>query len=216
MLRKTGKWAVPWLAALMVFGAAQVGNVPNAEAALVWYDWSAGPSQMVGSLIDGIDLGRDIDAAYYAFDADYRFFRLDLKGAPEMGSNNYAPLYQFAIGTPGGTGYLNTLAMPISFPPPTTLSFFSGAAPPSMFSEFHFRFKTPSVLEWAVKKEDLPDYFAWYALTGDLSGGSISGIFDMTAPALATPIPSAAWLLGSGVIALIGLRRRKVTGYSFS
>ena len=161
-------------------------------------------------------LGRDIDAAYYAFDADYRFFRLDLKGAPEMGSNNYAPLYQFAIGTPGGTGYLNTLAMPISFPPPTTLSFFSGAAPPSMFSEFHFRFKTPSVLEWAVKKEDLPDYFAWYALTGDLSGGSISGIFDMTAPALATPIPSAAWLLGSGVIALIGLRRRKVTGYSFS
>lgn len=215
MLRKTGKWAVPWLAALLVFGVAQIGIVPNAEAALTWYDWSTGPSQMVGSLIDGIDLGRDIDAAYYAFDADYRFFRLDLKGAPETGPNNFAPLYQFAISTPSETGYLNTFALTNPIPPPSLL-FASAAAPPSMFSEFHFRFKTPSVLEWAVKKEDLPDVFAWYALTADLSGGSISGIFDMTAPALATPIPSAAWLLGSGVVALIGIRRRKVARYSFS
>ncbi len=43
--------------------------------------------------------------------------------------------------------------------------------------------------------------FASFTATG-LSGYAVSG----TAP---VPIPAAAWLLGSGVIGLAGIRRRK-------
>jgi hypothetical protein len=74
-------------------------------------------------------------------------------------------------------------------------------------------------LEWRVKEAGnfiIGSSFTWWAasmlpggdhsapITYDLTGASV---FPSNSPAV--PIPSAAWLLGSGVIGLIGLKRRR-------
>lgn len=56
-------------------------------------------------------------------------------------------------------------------------------------------------LTWGVKS-NLGSNFTWYAT-------AVQGqVKDSTGPVSATPIPGAAWLLGSGVIGLVGLKRR--------
>jgi hypothetical protein len=179
-----------------------------AGAAFTWYDWTLGPSQIVGSLLENppvltLQAGQDIASARYAADADYRFFRMDLKGAPDTGSNGFAPLYSILI---GGSGSLNTRAESNPFPPPSLVfpTFYS-AGLGTVFAR-----QTGATLEWAVERNKLPDTFSWYALTANLSGGAISGIFDITTSAVVTPIPSAALLLATGIVGLIGLKRKSL------
>lgn len=179
-----------------------------AAAAFSWFDWTTGSPQSVGSLIENppvltLQTGQDIVSAFYAADADYRFFRMDLKGAPGTGtgSNGFAPLYSILI---GGSGSLNTFALSNPFPPPSLILASGGSAGLGAI----FARQTGATLEWAVERDKLPDTFSWYGLTANLSGGAVSGIFDITAPALVTPIPSAALLLGTGIVGLVGLRRR--------
>jgi hypothetical protein len=61
-------------------------------------------------------------------------------------------------------------------------------------------------LEWCFKDgqgdRHIGNSFAWWAATLHLDD------YHHTNPVSATPIPNAAWLLGSGVLALIGLKRR--------
>jgi hypothetical protein len=175
-----------------------------AAAAFTWHTWT-GSDQMVGSLINNpptsIEPGRDITAAFYAANADYRYFRMDLKGAPDTGANNYAPLYSILI---GGSSSLNTIALSNPFPPPSLLLFSGG--PPALGEVFSRQ--TGATLEWAIERSKLPETFSWYGLTANLGAGGISGIFDITNSAVVTPIPSAALLLGTGLIGLVGLRRR--------
>lgn len=199
----------------VIVGAVLFAAAQSASAAFTWYNW-AGPSQSVGSLIENppalfLQPGQDIVSAQYAADADYRFFRMDLKGTPSAGGNNYAPLYQFMISSTSGFRDLNTYSIPIPTPVPS-LILASGVTPTSATTEWYFRNdnSTPNVLEWAIKKTDLPDTFAWQAFSWNTAsvGGPITGLFDLTAAAVVTPIPSAALLLGTGLIGLIGLKRR--------
>ena len=183
-------------------GTILLATMQPAGAAFSWYAWGAG-DQTVGSLISNppvltLQKGQDITAAYYAANADYRYFRMDLKGAPDTGSNGYAPLYRIQV---SGDGSISTFAFP--FPPPSLL-FASGTAGLGPV----FARQTGGTLEWAIERAKLPETFSWYALTGTHIDGGLSGIFDITNTAVVTPIPSAALLLGTGLIGLVGLRRR--------
>jgi hypothetical protein len=74
-------------------------------------------------------------------------------------------------------------------------------------------------LEWKVKdgngSKHIGNSFTWWAgpmLPGDHSAKKTYDLTNATlAPSnpTATPIPSAAWLLGSGIIGLVGLKRRR-------
>ena len=171
-----------------------------ALAPFSWHTWGPG-DQMVGSLLAPAEAGRDITAAYFAADADYGFFRMDLRDAPNTGSNGYAPLYSILI---GGSSSLNTFPMSNPFPPPSLL--FASGGSPGLFSSQ----QTGKVLEWAVKRSDLPGTFSWYGLSGNYNGSTLTGIFDITTSAVATPIPSAALLLATGIVGLIGLKRKSL------
>ena len=48
---------------------------------------------------------------------------------------------------------------------------------------------------------------AFFDLTGTGAGGPISGPFAAYSPS-AVPVPAAVWLLGSGLLGLIGVARR--------
>jgi hypothetical protein len=193
---------------LVLFAVLFLATLSQPAAAAYLYDWDTGPSQIVNSLIENppaltLKPGQDITHAYYAADPSYRYFRMDLKGIPDTGSNGYAPLYSIQTSV-GGT--INTFAFP--FPPPS-LMFASGTT--GLGPVFGQQIEQPGdtfTLEWRIARDKLPDTFAWYGLTGTHNNGALSGIFDITAPAVVTPIPSAALLLGTGIVGLIGLRRR--------
>lgn len=65
-----------------------------------------------------------------------------------------------------------------------------------------------ATLEWKVAANSLgnPASFSWTAASID--SGALVTTYSMTQPAVATPIPAAAWLFGSGLLGLVGIRRR--------
>ena len=183
-----------------------------ATAAFSWYDWNTGSSQFVGTTLVSsppLQKGQDIVSAYYAADADYRFFRMDMKAAPDAAGNGYASDYAFFIVTGSAVSYLDALPKPLLSNPallkftPDGGTFVGGTT--YAFDELYFRTTGPT-LEWAVKKGQLPDTFAWFASTL-YDGHCVTSFLDVTVPVV-TPIPSAALLLGSGILGLIGLKRR--------
>lgn len=58
-----------------------------------------------------------------------------------------------------------------------------------------------------------PDFLGYelaYSLIGQLNIDTITGVATLsTAPVSAVPVPAAAWLLGSGLMGLVGVARRK-------
>ena len=62
-----------------------------------------------------------------------------------------------------------------------------------------------STLEWRINTSSITSGNWFYGATSRLSDGYV---IDTTAAAAVTPIPAAAWLLGSGIIGLIAIKRR--------
>ena len=190
-----------------------------ASAAFSWYDWTDG-FQVVHDGNDGLPKGQDIRNAFYAAKDDYRYFRMELAGKPNQGANGFASVYGFFIDSGSGEkypeyssllgldagNYLDAFTKPkksggLKFTPDSgTLSGGTDYA----FDGVKFE-RNGKYLDWAIPKDQLPDTFSWVAATFH---SSTLTLLDKS-NAVTTPIPSAAWLLGSGIIGLIGLKRRR-------
>ena len=77
--------------------------------------------------------------------------------------------------------------------------------PANRLEKLHYE-RNGKYLDWAIPQDQLPDNFTWLAATFQKG----SWILLNSTVAVATPIPSAALLLGTGLIGLVGLRRRSV------
>lgn len=64
-----------------------------------------------------------------------------------------------------------------------------------------------TTLQWKVSgiPANATGYFSWWGFTYN---DTTSWEIDFTPKSIGTPIPNSVWLLGSGLIGLIGLRRR--------
>ena len=204
---------------VLLFAATILFNATHpAAAAFSWYDWTGG-YQVVHDPRDlSLTKGQDIRNAFYAVNDGFKYFRMELYGKPNQGANGFANLYGFFIQSGNGNkfpeftsplgfnvdSYLDVGVKPklgggLKYTPDSGT--FSGG------TEYAFDLKyerNGKYLDWAIPKDQLPDNFTWLAAT--LKKGSWV-VLNATAP-VATPIPSAALLLGTGVIGLIGLRRR--------
>jgi len=189
-----------------------------AAAAFSWYDWTGGYQVVHDSRNLPLTNGQDIRNAFYAVDDGYRYFRMELYGKPNQGANGYANLYGFFIqtasvnnypefSTPLGSNVESYLATSVKPKLGGGLKFTPDSGTFSGGTEYAFDLKyerNGKYLDWAIPKDQLPDNFTWLAAT--FQKGSWT-LLNATAP-VATPIPSAALLLGTGVVGLIGLRRR--------
>lgn len=177
--------------------------------------------------------GQNVIAAWHAFDGTYHYFRLDLLSAPAYTvPPGYANTYGLFIDSKGGGAPNSDRFVPgaltgIDYIVGTELEF-EGIRHSRLdwdktlqrwrgdeFQEsdnlrFHATENGGSTLEWRVKEAGnflIGSSFTWWAAS--MLPGNESGVGKQTYDVMATPIPNAAWLLGSGVLALIGLKRRR-------
>ena len=181
----------------MLFAALVLVTVSQPTHAYLYTGWSASPT-----ISDpGNDAGggaKDITGVWYAKDTSYQYFRMDLAGA--ITHSDHADLYSIILNTSpnavlsftlSGTGFLHS----------------------PLYADFGL-FQTNGVanrLEWRIAKSDitLPEIFTLKGTTSDLSFCPFPFAVRDSTGSFTTPIPSAVWLLGSGVLCLIGLQRRR-------
>lgn len=150
--------------------------------------------------------GRDIAGVGLASDSTSYYFRMELVAAPA--ANSVGTIYGIYIGLPGDSGLTvenADMSLEASLRKRSniyfnyTLTDWTSGEPVQSTPEFSAR---GTILEWKVDKDLLGSYFSFMGATS-----SSTKIIDTTSVA-ATPIPGAVWLLGSGLVGLIALRRR--------
>jgi hypothetical protein len=210
--------------ALFFAAAILFASTQPAAAAFSWYDWTGGKQVVHDSRDLSLGKGQDIRNAFYAVDDGYRYFRMELYGKPNQGANSYANLYGFFIQKGEGNKYNNDpgFSTPLGFDVDTYLGTY---VKPKLggglkftpdggtyigdteyaFSQLKYE-RNGKYLDWAIPEGDLPDNFTWLAAT--LQKGSWI-VLNSTAPVV-TPIPSAALLLATGIVGLIGLKRKSL------
>jgi hypothetical protein len=223
-------WVV--LAAVLVLLFLQLPFAPSSSGAYL-YDWDTLPSVMVlDPLHDSLSpykSGQDITAAWHAFDGGYHYFRIDLASAPSR--RNFADIYGIYIDSKAGGATDFNRYTPGPLPPSARIDFIVSSeyevcewdAELLMWKNTKFRelkedplFRHSenggTTLEWKIKDnyqdhKYIGDPVTWWAATLE-PGHSPTITFDITS-AVVVPIPNAAWLLGSGVVALLVLKRRR-------
>jgi len=217
MLSKTGKRAF-WFAGGLACALSLLLAVSPASAAFT-FDWT---SPGVISLTDADVFppgpvpgsnGENITKVWWGWSSNVHYFRMDLAGTPSGSdsADSYGIHMDFMSGS-GDAGYfgVDTLLLSSfdgsSYTPGMNVWDGAAYAPvPGMvlpFTGFDFQ-ASGNMLEWKLYG-DLKQ-FTWWGVTEE--GMSFR---DISSTVVTTPIPSAAWLLGSGVVALVGLRRRRV------
>jgi hypothetical protein len=208
---------------LMLLGAA-----PATHAAYL-YSWSVTPSQSDptdGSLLPG----RDILAAWHAFDSGFHYFRLDLRGAPDAaGSSDFAGTYGIYIDSKSGgaSGSHPYVPDPLGGIDYIVDSHFdpwvyapNGWGPHDYHTWNGTTFvrtdpiaeqqteNAGTTLEWQISAADIGTSFAWWAATHDF--GSSPATYDVTTQidVNPVPIPGAVLLFGSGLLGLLGFRKK--------
>jgi len=207
-------------------------------SAAYFYDWSAA-QQFTDSLNDAPyspTPGQNITDAWHAFNGTYHYFRIDLAHAPEYlfpppgaGAANTYGLFidSKAGGAPNSDRFVPGTLSGIDYIVSTELEF-EGRRHNRLDwdkellrwkgDEFkdsdNLRFQATEnggkALEWRVREGGnfvIGSSFTWWAAS--MLPGDCYGSGKLTYDVMAPPSPNAAWLLGSGLIGLIGLKRRK-------
>jgi len=172
---------------------------------------------------------QDIVSASLTSDATTYSFSMTLLGAPGgAGSTDYAVAYGIflinaAPNPPGNMGnYFTYSGIPSNIDAYMYTNYVSpGTTDSVVFGKYKglmgdLSFDSPSfnpmptfsangsTLTWTINKSQLASGFSWLAATyGN------NGLFLDKSNVALTPIPNAIWLFGSGVVALVGLKRRK-------
>ena len=205
MMRKLTKMLIVLITAvLMGIGSQPAFSMGIGSQPTFSYSWSPTPN-----IADAIDIGggaKDITGIWYANDGVNKYFRMDLNGVVTSGDRNN--LYGIYIGSSSGfTPSTSNLVGGLVFIGSDGTLNFSNVGTPSV-GTLGFRSSntsTTTTLEWTIPGDQLPNAFYYMGATQTLP----STINDTTDIKYAhTPIPNAAWLLGSGVLCLIGLQRR--------
>ncbi|MBI5576029.1 MAG: hypothetical protein HY896_06655 [Deltaproteobacteria bacterium] len=174
--------------------------------------------------------GQDIVGSSFTSDATKYYFNLQLAGAPGgTGADDYANSYGIyfiggAPNPPGNQGeYFGvSTALGENIDAYTYVNYTLGGNTNSIvygkykgllengtfdspnFSPMPTFSANGSSLTWTIGKDQLASSFSWLGATFG-TGGTF---YDKSSVA-ATPIPNAVWLFGSGVVALVGIKRRR-------
>jgi hypothetical protein len=187
--------------AIVIAGALalvlQLTLASTASAVLYSGDWNSRPFYQDDTGEAGGN-AYDIDKLRWAYESGYYFFRVELVAAPTL---------------------LSDFKVNIGLPPERNFGSFSidgnnwsnhtSGSPLPVIAGFDHAEGGGKYLEWKVSLPGVSGPITWWAQTTGYSG---SGLGDVFAGTMTTPIPNAAWLFGTGVIALIGLKRRKASG----
>ena len=222
---------VAFLAAAVMLVLAPAGP---ASAGYLYDNWTSAQkvTDPTGDTNYGAYAGRDIVASYQAYDAGYLYFRIDLLSAPSA-SAGYANTYGIYIDSKAGAGASNKY-VPGTL---TGIDFIISSQvelekhdrleldwdkqyqvwkvdefKDSDNLEFQHVENGGTTLEWRVKDgrgdRHIGDSFTWWAATMlPADGHHGKRTYDMAGPVV-IPIPGAVWLLGSGLLAFVGLKRR--------
>ncbi|MBU1404922.1 MAG: VPLPA-CTERM sorting domain-containing protein [Proteobacteria bacterium] len=206
-----------------------------AEASL-YSGWSATPT--VTDNNDEFKQATDILAAWHATDGDYHYFRIDIEAPPSAAEwTDIYGIYinsQAGVGANGptsGLGYipweLNGIDYVLDSHYNPMLGFYQ--------NDFHYDWNQATLfqvdtslaatgrakqyvngsgmsLEWKIAAGDIKmdgEAFTWYAASHGIALGSDTHDLTAAAQASAVPLPAGFWLLGSGLLGLAGVRRKR-------
>lgn len=130
-------------------------------------------------------------------------------GGEDLITNGYSLVFNFSGANfvsvtempPGGLG-----ALPFNSTP-TTLTLSTGAFAPVVlgqdFTVANFVFDAPAAVDWDFTSANM------FVNVGGVTGVNLTGTQVNDAGRLAVvPLPGAVWLFGSGILGLVGLRRK--------
>ena len=197
------------------------------------YNWDVTPTQ-TDPVDNSLPGGRDISpGVWVAQDADYYYFRMDLRETPTAAGNNYSGLYGIYIdalegeGAGGGdTDYLPTGLSGIDF---ILDSHFNNSGTGGWEDDhFHYGwngagFQIGSVYaaqqtenagktaEWQIERSLIGDEFSFWAATHDVGSSAPTYDFvpDPNSPGIPVPEPSTLVLLCMGAFGFVLNNRRK-------
>jgi hypothetical protein len=182
----------------VLFAALFLATISQPAYAHFYDSWISAPT-ILDSPSDAGGGAKDITGRWYAKDASYQYFRMDVAGA--ITHSEHANLYSILLNTNPNAVTAFTLTG-------------NGFLHLPLYADFGLFQDTNGVanrLEWKIAKTDLtlPDVFTLSGITFDLAFFPFPIDVKDTTKAFTTPIPSAVWLLGAGLLGLIGLQRRR-------
>lgn len=206
--------------AIAIFaGFLMLANPPPLFAAITTAETVLGVTHGTLGTIPFPSAQQDIVSATRSFDDTYQYFTINIAGTLGAGAEGYGIM--FIGGSPAGSGaskfdYYSDLLKPLNidaymkvtyttFPGYTVEDKYINNAGNILDLTVSNFTGSGSQLEWKIAKTQLASSFSWLAVSLDGVGHPLT---DRTGVAV-TPIPNAVWLFGSGIVALVGLKRRK-------
>ena len=192
----------------VVFLAVLFATLPQMASAALYGGWGATPN-ISDDPSDAGGGAKDITGIWHAFDGTYNYFRMDVAGP--ISASDFANVYGIYIDTNAANLTSPTLAenSAVTLVFSWGLTLFESAVATGSISEWAYeRSGDSKTLEWKIKFFDgFPN--AYYYLGATSMVNSTETTIKDTTDVAAVPIPSAVWLLGTGLIGLVGLKRRQ-------